>query len=216
MQLVSINTSLPKPIKYNGKEVLSGIFKQAVNGSIFVSLNNLEGDGQADLHNHGGAHKAVYGFSYNHYAYWRDVLQAPNLAAGAFGENLTITNLNERELHIGDQLRIGDVILEVSQPRVPCYKLGLALGDKKAPQLFVNHFETGVYFRVKQEGFISTNDVVEVVKRSAQAVSVKSLFRAYFDKSMINATEVLTAGLAVLELAPEWQEKIKKRLQIQS
>ena len=214
MQLVSINTSLPKLIRYNGKEMLSGIFKQAVTGSVFVSKNNLEGDGQADLLNHGGEHKAVYGFSHNHYAYWREALGFPSLATGVFGENLTITNLDEEQLHIGDQLRIGELVLEVSQPRVPCYKLGIALGNKKAPQMFINHFETGVYFRVKQEGTICTNDTVEVIKRSAHAVSVKSLFRAYFDKSMVYSAEVLAAGLDVPELAPEWQEKIKKRLQI--
>jgi len=214
MRLVSINTSRPKPIIYNGKEVLSGIFKQAVKGSVFVSKKNLEGDGQADLLNHGGEHKAVYGFSHNHYAYWREVLESPDLAIGVFGENLTITNLDEEQLYIGDQLRIGDLILEVSQPRVPCYKLGVSLKNKQAPQMFTNHFETGVYFRVKQEGSICTNDTVEVIKRSAHAISVKSLFRAYFDKSMVNSAEVLAAGLDVPELAPEWQEKIKKRLQI--
>ena len=213
MKLLAINTSLPKPIKYNGKEVLSGIFKQSISGSVFVSKNNIEGDGQADLKNHGGEHKAVYAFSSNHYAYWREALQTSDLAVGIFGENLTIEYLDEGKLHIGDQLRIGGVILEVSQPRVPCYKLGIALANKKAPQMFINHFETGVYFRVKQEGAICAGDAVEVIKKSVHAISVKLLFKAYFDKSMPNSAEILAAGLNVPELAPEWQEKIKKRLQ---
>jgi len=214
MQLVSINISLPKPISYNGKEVLSGIFKQAITSPVFVAKNNIEGDGQADRVNHGGEHKAVYAFSHDHYAYWQEALQSPNLPIGAFGENLTITNLDEEQLHIGDQLRIGELVLEVSQPRVPCYKLGLALGNKNAPEMFIKRFETGVYFRVKQEGTICTHDTVEVIKRSVHAVSVKSLFKAYFDKSMENSLAVLTAGLKVPELAPEWQAKIKKRLQL--
>jgi len=212
MQLVSINTSLPKTIEHNGRELLSGIFKQPVTGSVFVSKKNLQGDGQADLSNHGGEHKAVYGFSCDHYGYWREALQTEDLPLGVFGENLSITKLDERQLHIGDQLSIGELVLEVSQPRVPCYKLGIALKNKNAPQMFINTYATGVYFRVKQEGFISTNDTVELIKKSPHALSVHDLFRAYFDKTLTNAEDILVAGLAVPELAPEWQEKLEKRL----
>lgn len=212
MQLLSINTSLPKLIKHNGSELMSGIFKQAISGSVFVSKQNIKGDGQADLDNHGGGHKAVYAFSADYYAYWQELLKNPGLKPGAFGENLTIIALDESALHIGDQLAIGEVVLEVSQPRVPCLKLGIALNNKNAPKLFIDTYSTGVYFRVVTEGYINTNDTISIVKRSPYAISVKALFKAFFDKSQDDANEVLAAGLEVPELSSEWREHIEKRL----
>jgi len=212
MQLLSINTSLPTSIQHNGKALLTGIFKQAISGSVFVSKLNIKGDGQADLTNHGGGHKAVYAFSSDYYGYWRELLSNPGLKPGAFGENLTITGLDESQLHIGDQLAIGEVVLEVSQPRVPCLKLGIALNNKNAPKLFIDTYATGVYFRVITEGHINTSDTITVVKKSPYTVSVQSLFKAYFDKTQENANEVLAAGLEVPELSSEWRGYIEKRL----
>ncbi len=212
MKLISVNKSKKKSIEYQGKQILTGIFKEPAEGKTLVRQGNLEGDEQADLVNHGGSHKAVYGFSYDHYNYWRDTLKQPDLQHGAFGENLTISGLDEAGLFIGDQLSIGECVLEVSQPRVPCFKLGIALKNTRAPKLFTKTYNTGVYFRVVNEGVISAGDSVTKMHSASHSVSIKSLFRAYFDKSFEQAHQIMTEALTLEALAPEWQEKLLSRL----
>jgi len=212
MKLVSINIAQPTEVEYLGKIVSTGIFKQPINSQVYVNQNNITGDGQSDLIHHGGEHKAVYGFAAEHYHYWRETLERPDLSYGAFGENLTISALTESTLCIGDQLQIGDTILEVSQPRVPCFKLAIALDNKQAPNLFTKSYATGIYFRVKQQGFINVNDKVTLIKSHSKQLSVAALFRAYFDRSYSDAVAVLESAATIEELAPEWQEKIAKKL----
>jgi MOSC domain-containing protein YiiM len=211
MKLISVNTSKQKAIEYQGKEILTGIFKEPVEGETFVRKGNLEGDEQADLLNHGGHHKAVYAFSYEHYGYWSERLKNPNLRHGTFGENLTISGFDEASVFIGDQFSIGECVLEISQPRVPCFKLGIALNSTKAPKLFTKSFNTGVYFRVIKEGMISAGDQVKKVNSVPDSVSVRSLFRAYFDKSYEHSNQIVTKALLLDELAPEWQNKLAGR-----
>ncbi len=212
MDLISINVSLPIDIEYEGKLVSTGIFKKPVDAPIFVSKNNLLGDQQVDLENHGGEHKAVYAFSHNHYPYWQKVLGKPDMEYGQFGENLTISGFDESILHIGDQIKLGRCLLEISQPRVPCFKLGIAVGNKKMPRLFVKHFATGIYMRVLQEGVIQKGDNVEIVHRGKHQLSVKKLFRSYFDKDIANAQLLLETAMEIPELSPEWREKVELRL----
>jgi len=212
MKVVSINIALPTEVEYQGKTVTTGIFKKPVNRKIYVNQQLMTGDGQADLINHGGLDKAVYGFSADHYSGWRQTLTAPDLGYGAFGENLTISGLAEHELSIGDRLLIGDTILEVSQPRVPCFKLGIALDNIKAPSLFTKTYATGVYFRVIKQGYIAPNDIVTVTKTTKKTVSVYALFRAYYDRSYADTLAVLTIAAQLEELAAEWQQKVAKKL----
>ncbi len=211
MKLISINISKPVEIQYQGKTVLSGIFKKPAHNKVYVSTNNIDGDAQADLINHGGNHKAVYAFSFNHYKYWRDILNNPNLGYGVFGENLTISDLNESQLYIGDQFSIGECILEVSQPRVPCFKLGVALKNTKAPKLFTKTFCTGVYFRVIKEGFIAPENSVIKISEEPESVSIKSLFQAYFDPNYLSANKIFAKALCLNKLAPEWRDKLLKK-----
>ncbi|MES9905512.1 MAG: MOSC domain-containing protein [Sedimenticola sp.] len=212
MELISINTSKQKCIEYQGKEISTGIFKEPEAGKVFIRKGNLVGDEQADLLNHGGSHKAVYAFSYDHYAYWREILNNNKLKYGAFGENLTISDFDEASLFIGDQFSIGDCVLEVSQPRVPCFKLGIALNNTKAPKLFTKSFNTGVYFRVIKEGIVSHGNRVNKINEVSNSVSVRSLFRAYFDKNYDNANKVITNALQLDTLAPEWKEKLAGKI----
>jgi len=212
MKLISVNKSKQKAIEYQGKEILTGIFKEPVEGKTFVQMGNLEGDEQADLLNHGGSHKAVYAFSYEYYDYWSEILKNPNLKHGSFGENLTISGLDEARLFIGDQFSIGECVLEISQPRVPCFKLGIALNNTKAPKLFTKSFNTGVYFRVIKEGVITAGDQVKKINSVPNSVSIRSLFRAYFDKSYGHANQVMAEALLLEELAPEWQDKLTGRI----
>lgn len=212
MKLLSINISLEKEISHNGKIIRTGIFKKPVNHRVFVDKTNLEGDSQSDLLNHGGEDKAVYAFASDRYEHWRALLSQSDLNNGAFGENLTISSLDESELCIGDKLVLGDLILEVSQPRVPCFKLGIALNNKDAPYLFTKSFSTGIYFRVKQEGFIEAGCDITVIKNISNAVSVQSLFRAYFDKSYADSKLVLEQARKLETLSAEWQEKVIRKL----
>lgn len=212
MKLVSINVSLAKDIHYNDKIISTGIFKKPVDESVFVSQFRLDGDQQADLDNHGGEHKAVYAFSATHYDYWRQHLAKPSLRYGQFGENLTITNLDEKKLCIGDQVQIGDCILEITQPRVPCFKLGIAFDLSTMPKQFVAYGATGIYFRVISTGQIQQGDDVKVIFRHPQQLSVHTLFNAYFDKSFENAHAIMVQANSIAELSNEWRQKVQSRL----
>jgi len=210
MQVTSLNVAQARQVMHEGINISTGIFKQPVQGALAVSVRGVEGDRQCDLINHGGEHKAVYAFSLQHYDYWRETLDNFDLAAGAFGENLTMSELDEARICIGDQLAIGGTLLEVSQPRVPCYKLGIALGDKRAPALFTRHFHTGVYFRVIEPGKITAGDRADRVHHHPAGISVHALFRAYFDRLCSGGEEILRAARELEELAPEWQEKLRR------
>ena len=212
MNLLSINTSFPTDIEYQGRTISTGIFKKPVEGAVFVAKENLKNDLQADLKNHGGEHKAIYAFSSDHYPYWRNVLQNSELKPGIFGENLTISGFDESTLHIGDQLSIGQCVLEITQPRVPCFKLGIAVNNKNMPRLFIENFATGIYLRVLQEGHIETGSKVELIKEGALKVSVKSLFRAYFDKNYQESMSIMERAVLIPELSAEWFKKLSVRL----
>lgn len=212
MNLLSINTSLPIDVEVKGKMITTGIFKKPVEGTVFVDKDNLKNDLQADLKNHGGEHKAVYAFSSDHYAYWSNALQNSELKPGIFGENLTISGFDESTLHIGDQLSIGECILEITQPRVPCYKLGIAVGNKDMPRLFIENLATGAYLRVLQKGFIETGSQVNLVKEGLHQVSIKSLFSAFFDKNYLASSDIMERALLIPELSLEWRKKLTVRL----
>lgn len=212
MELASINVSQPQQIEFNHTLISTGIFKKPIAGSVKVSQLNIAGDQQVDLINHGGAHKAVYGFSANHYDFWRAKLNNPAIAFGQFGENLTITDLDEAILCIGDQLQIGDCVLEISQPRVPCFKLGIAFSLNAMPALFIQHASTGIYFRVLQTGSITNGDIVSVIHQHPKRLAVQHLFKAYFDKSFANSEEIMRLASDIPQLSDEWRQKVQSRL----
>ena len=214
MKIISTNISKIKTVVHNSKEAKTGIFKIPTNEPAVIDKLNIIGDEQADLVNHGGVDKAVYAFSHNHYDYWRQTLKNENLNFGIFGENFTITDLDEENIHIGDHIRVGTALLEVSQPRVPCFKLAIALNNKNSLKLFTQHYCTGVYFRVLEQGVAKTGDSVVIEKKASHDISVKRLFQAFFDKKYVDYEDVLLEALTLPELALEWQEKIKKKLSI--
>ena len=216
MKIVSTNISKSKIVLYNGKEIKTGIFKIPTCDEITIDTLSIVGDEQADLINHGGEHKAVYAFSFNHYEYWNNILENSNLANGTFGENFTVSNLCEENIKIGDQFRFGTALLEVSQPRVPCFKLGIALNNKNAVKLFTKNYRTGVYFRVLEPGVTKTGDTILIEKRSTHNISIKSLFQAYFDRSFVGSDRIFSEAIELKELAPEWKEKLAKRLSIKN
>jgi MOSC domain-containing protein YiiM len=213
MKLVSVNVALPIPVQQGDRTIATGIFKKPVTGPVRVSLSNLEGDGQADLENHGGEYKAVYAYSLDHYDYWRGALNRVDMPYGQFGENLTISGLDEFDSCIGDQLRIGSALFTITQPRVPCFKLGIRLGDEKMPRLFSESARTGFYLRVLRTGVIEAGDTVDVIGRGRGRVAVRTLFEAYVRPGRENMAQTLIQALEVPELSPVWLTHIAERLQ---
>lgn len=213
MKLMSVNVAQPVAVQHGGRTIRTGIFKKPVTGAIRVEKYNLEGDGQADLDNHGGEHKAVYAYSLDHYAYWRRVLDREEMDYGQFGENLTVAGLDESESCLGDQLRIGSALFTITQPRVPCFKLGIRLDDEKMPKLFSESARTGFYLKVLREGAIEAGDRVDVIERGYGNVSIRTLFEAYLKPRDPEASRILARALAVPELSPAWRAHINKRLE---
>ncbi|GAB2897905.1 MOSC domain-containing protein [Microbulbifer echini] len=212
MKIVSVNVSKKKVVEYKGEPVSTGIFKKPVKGRVFVGKGNLEGDEQADLKHHGGIDMAVYVFASDHYAYWQKILEKKHLPYGAFGENLTVAGLTEEETFIGDRFRVGDCLLEVSQPRIPCFKLNMVLQSDKAVKLFKDYCNTGVYFRVLEEGYIAEDRELVKVHEMSGSISIQSMFRALFDKEYKDSKPVLEIACQLQPLSQEWREKAEKRL----
>jgi MOSC domain-containing protein YiiM len=178
MNVISINVGLPRRVLWKDREVTTSIFKSPVNGPVMVRRLNLEGDRQSDVENHGGRNKAVYAYPAEHYAVWRRELPEAELSWGAFGENLTIEGLREEDTYIGDLFRIGEATLMVTQPRIPCYKLGIRLGRDDIVKRFLESNRSGVYFSVVQEGQIAIGDPVERIKEDEDRISVMEINRA--------------------------------------
>ena len=162
MKVLSINVAEPRVLTVAGERVETGIFKTPVRGRIHVGTLNLEGDRQADISVHGGPDKAVYVYSWENTLFWRQALKREGLGPGSFGENLTVEELREGEVAIGDELRIGTARFQVTQPRLPCFKLALAMDLPDFPKTFLESGRTGFYLRVLEEGEIQSGVSAEL------------------------------------------------------
>jgi MOSC domain-containing protein YiiM len=160
MKVLSINVAMPRVANIHGKEVETGIFKTPVAGPVVVGELNLAGDGQADLSVHGGPDKAVYVYSWDHILHWKQALRRDDLGPGSFGENLTVEGMGEDEVAIDDEFAIGTARFVVTQPRLPCFKLALALETPSIPKTFLESGRTGYYLRVLQEGTLQAGDPI--------------------------------------------------------
>ena len=176
MNLISINIGLPREITHGGQTVTSGIFKAPVAGPVRLGRLNLEGDGQADLRVHGGADKAVYVYPFEHYAFWAGELGRKDFSHGQFGENFTTRGLLEDEVSIGDVFRLGASRVQVTQPRTPCFKLGIRMAEENFPARFTAANRTGFYLRVLEEGMIAAGDAIERVEHAAGSMTVREVF----------------------------------------
>lgn len=157
MRIISVNVGLPHKVPYRGRSISTGIYKEPVEGRIKVHRLNLAGDRQADLSVHGGIEKTVYAYPSEHYEFWKGELPEMDLPWGMFGENLTTEGLLEDKVNIGDKLKIGTALFMVTQPRMPCYKLGIKFGRNDIIKRFLRSSRTGFYFSVLDEGGVSTN-----------------------------------------------------------
>ncbi|HKQ08030.1 MAG TPA: MOSC domain-containing protein [Blastocatellia bacterium] len=204
MKLVSLNVGLPREIVYKGRSIITGIFKAPVDGRVRARRLNLDGDRQADLTVHGGAEKAVYVYPAEHYAYWRDELSDMQIDYSMFGENFTSMGLLEDEVQIGDRYCIGSTTFQVTQPRMPCYKLAAKFGRDDILRRFLKSLRTGFYFSVIEEGEVGAGDAIEQVSRVAAGVTVSDVTRLYVGKGKDQA--LLRRAVQVEALPASWRD----------
>jgi MOSC domain-containing protein YiiM len=212
LNLLSVSVGLPAPLGvWQGETVASGIRKTPVpRASIRAGLTNLEGDGQADLSVHGGVDKAVYAYPVDHWGWWRDEAGFAAQAA-SFGENLTLQGVHEAAVRIGDRFSWGpDVVLEISQPRAPCFKFGLMTGRDDLPSRMTVSGRTGWYFRVVTQGVAPTRGRLDLMSTDSDMPTVREAFFAMFQPRV--RSDVLERVLAAPALAESWRTGLTKRL----
>jgi MOSC domain-containing protein YiiM len=212
MKVLSVNVGLPGTLAFQGRVATSGIVKAPVSGRVKVRKLNLEGDAQADLSVHGGPDKAVYAYPSEHYAFWKRELPGIEMPWGMFGENLTLEGLLEGEVLVGDQFRIGTAVLRVTQPRTPCYKLGMKFGREDMVDRFLASGRTGFYLSVVEEGELGKNDRLERIARGPYQVSIATVHRLCFSPQLPDAAfirQVLQAEV----LPPGWGKRFRKMLE---
>jgi MOSC domain-containing protein YiiM len=215
MKLISVNVGLPREVVYKGKTVKTGIFKEPVAGRVQVRRLNLDGDRQADLSVHGGPSKAVYAYPSEHYGYWRRELPGMDLPWGMFGENFTTEGLLEDRVNIGDRFRVGSAEVMVTEPRLPCYKLGVKFGREDIIKRFLRSGRTGFYVAVLREGEVGAGDGIERIGRDRNNITVPDITRLYVNKHFGQADLEMLRRAAALEALPEsWRSYFIERLQL--
>ena len=209
-QVLSVNVGTPKQVHAGDRTVLTSIFKSPVAGRVAVRRHNIDGDRQSDLTVHGGPYKAVYCYPYVHYSYWHQQLPEMELPCGAFGENLTTEGISEDELYIGDQLRIGSAVLQVTQPRMPCYKLGIRFGRPDMVKRFWQSGRPGIYFLIVEEGSIAAGDRIEKIADGPEEITVSDVVRLY--RGDETSPELLERALQA-PLSGSWKQELRERRQ---
>lgn len=211
MNVISVNVGLPQDVDWDGKRVTTGIFKSPVSGPVNVHVLNIEGDGQADLSVHGGLTKAVYAYPSEHYEFWRAELPGTALPWGVFGENLSTAGLAEDAVLIGDEFRIGTVRVRATEPRQPCYKLGIRFARSDIVKRFLKSQRTGFYLSVLQEGRVQAGDSIERVREAGEGVSIADISRLYTtDRGNI---ELLRRVIALDALGESWRRYFLRQLE---
>jgi MOSC domain-containing protein YiiM len=195
----------------NDEPVSTGIFKEPVAGRVMLRTLNLDGDRQADLSVHGGPQKAVYVYPSEHYAFWKQELPEMDLPWGMFGENFTTEGMFETEINIGDRFRIGSAEVMVTQPRMPCYKLGIRFGRTDIIKRFLASERTGFYFSVLKEGEVGSGDQFELLDKNDSGVRVVDVTRLY--SSDKHNVDLLRRAIATEGLPSSWREYFQARIE---
>ena len=208
-QFLSLNIGLPKEVTYGGKVIHTGINKKQVKEPVYLSFVKFNGDGQADLVHHGGVDKAVCVYTGDHYPYWEKELNQ-DLVYGAFGENITVSDMREEDVCIGDTFQIGEAVVQVTQPRQPCFKLAKKYNIPKLPLYFQETGYTGFYFRVLKEGWVSSVDTLKRLQSDPKGVSV-----AFANRIMHKEKQNIEGIKRILEvnaLSSSWRKSFEKRI----
>jgi MOSC domain-containing protein YiiM len=206
--IVSVNVGGPKRVQIGDTTVLTSIFKVPVAGRVALVRHNIEGDRQSDLTVHGGPYKAVYSYPLEHYSFWKGQLPDMDFPHGVFGENLTTEGLLEETVCIGDEFRIGSALLRVTQPRMPCYKLGIRFGRPDMVKRFWLSGRPGIYFSVVEEGHLAAGDPIEKHAEGLEAVSVADVVRLY--RGDKQDPELLERALRA-PLSGSWKAELQER-----
>jgi MOSC domain-containing protein YiiM len=210
MKVLSVNVSLPTEVLYRDKRVTTGIFKEPVNGRVMLRTLNLDGDGQADLIGHGGIYKAAYVYSIENYDYWKRELGRTDFTFGQFGENVTVEGMLEDQICVGDVFRVGSALVEVTQPRVPCYKLGIKMGLSQFVKMFLASCRVGFYLRVLEVGEFGPGDVLDHVRTDPERMTVREVCHLlYFDPKNLEGAK---KALRIRALSPGWRQSFEERL----
>jgi MOSC domain-containing protein YiiM len=220
VKLISLNTGPPREVPWHGRIVTTGIFKQPVSGRVALRKLNLDGDRQADLTVHGGAYKAVYCYPFEHYAFWKKELPGRDLPLATFGENFTTEGLLENSVHLGDRFSVGSAEVVVTQPRLPCYKLGIRFQSDDMVKRFLAAARTGFYLAVAREGQVGAGDEIKLLSRDPNAVSVSEVTRLYVANPLAHGktfsdddTAVVLRALRVASFPESWKSYFRDRLQ---
>jgi MOSC domain-containing protein YiiM len=211
MKIVSLNVGRPRLVMRNDEPVSTAIFKEPVTGRVVLRTLNLDGDRQADLTVHGGPEKAVYIYPSEHYAFWKQELPDMDLPWGMFGENFTSEGILETETHIGDRFRIGAAELMVTQPRMPCYKLGIRFGRTDIIRRFLASERTGFYFSVLQEGEVGAGDEIQLIEKNTSGVRVVDVTRLYGSEK--DNVDLMQRAIATEALPESWRDYFRKRIE---
>jgi MOSC domain-containing protein YiiM len=201
-RVLSVNVGKARPVNYRGKRVMTGIWKLPVEGRVAMSGTNLTGDEQADRSVHGGVDKAVYAYSRDDYEWWESELSTP-LAGGTFGENLTVTGVDLNTAVIGERWQVGSAVLEVSEPRFPCFKLGIRMGDPRFLRRFARARRPGTYLRIISVGDVGAGDLIAVTERPSHEVTI-----GQFADAFLGNRKELTRVLAADRLSDDWRSWI--------
>ncbi len=209
MKVISLNVGLPREVEWRGRTVLTSIFKAPVDRRLRVTSLDFEGDQQSDLSVHGGVDKAVYAYPAEHYEFWRGELPEADLPWGAFGENLTTEGVLE-DVRIGDRFRIGSAEFVVTQPRMPCFKLGIRFGRPDILKTFLRSGRTGFYFAVTKEGEVGAGDPIEPIARLQDGLTVAEVVRLYTVDA--ENQELLRRAVGTSALPASWRDYFRERL----
>lgn len=182
MKIISTNVAEETIIKWRGKNVKTGIFKKPTAEPIFLGKEDVRGDAVSDRKDHGGIFKACYLFSANYYPYWNSLYPNLDWTYGMFGENLTVSNLDETQLVIGDVYKIGNARIKITQPREPCYKFGVKFGTQKVLKQFIQHGCPGTYVSVLEEGTVSVDDFMTLEDRPKNSLTTSEFFELFYAK----------------------------------
>jgi MOSC domain-containing protein YiiM len=182
MKIISTNIAKPTTISWKGQKVLTGIYKMPTSESIYLEKEQVRGDEVSDRTVHGGEYKACYLFSANHYPYWKELYPHLDWEWGMFGENLTVKGLDETKINIGDIYKIGTAIVQITQPREPCFKFGVKFGTQHILKEFITHARPGIYVRILEEGFVTKNDTMILVEQAKNSITISQFFELLFSK----------------------------------
>jgi MOSC domain-containing protein YiiM len=210
VKLVSVNTGLPREVYAGDRIVLTSIFKAPVEGRVPIRNDNLAGDRQSDPSVHGGRFKALYAYPSEHYPYWQERMRDMELPWGSFGENLTTQGILEDAIHVGDRLQMGSAEFIVTQPRMPCFKLGIRMGRPEIVKQFLDSRRSGFYLSVASEGDVAAGDAIAVLDRHPAAISIPEILRLYLREDTDRAR--LEAAIAIPALSDAWRRDLIDRL----